>query len=218
MYRFSEMVSPVIQIVYAAAVPEPFGNLLARLIAERKWHVQEVAARTRFSRSTIYRHLDGRTIPRPHDREKYAEAFGMPVEDLDAMWSRPQVVGHSLGSIFAVQLDRLWRSIEEVEQKLSPAESAPYLVEMQKLKASLAILRERLDNPPAVLRGGEELPSSEATESPGLENTRPTDTETISELGAGVRRVVEEGVERLAQSDVPKKRRKRSRRGPGRKS
>src|SRR5579884_163815 len=72
---------------YIFSVANDFGEFLQRLMLARQVNIQDVANGTSMSRATIYRHLQGKTQPRPRDRNSYARFFGYADRDaFDRHW------------------------------------------------------------------------------------------------------------------------------------
>jgi phage repressor protein C with HTH and peptisase S24 domain len=80
-------IAPDVPTGYVRGVGRPFPKFLKQLMDERQINIQELHERTGFSRTTLYRHLNGETFPSRKDRKIYAQFFHFPnVEEFDQGW------------------------------------------------------------------------------------------------------------------------------------
>jgi AcrR family transcriptional regulator len=134
---------------YNIGVDKNFGKTLTLLMGERSFSIQDLAVMTGLSRATVYRHIKSNTLPSATDRQRYAQAFGMTLLELDRLWQGDVLLATNYDELLAQSLERLQAGIEALERQVTPGEREPYVDVLERLKARLKYLPALLRKQPA---------------------------------------------------------------------
>lgn len=73
-------------MTYEKAVNDAVAKLIRDLMRRKGLLLKHVIEKTGIPPSTVDRHANGRTIPKLEERERYAKAFGMSMQQFEEAW------------------------------------------------------------------------------------------------------------------------------------